>query len=297
MRDGKQLEHQQQVSHLQQPDGGNAHKETLAQLVQQLQSLIGLSSVKKEVETLINLAKVFAMRKEKGLPVPEISLHLVFSGNPGTGKTTVARIISKIYGELKLLSKGHLIEVDRSGLVGNYVGQTATKTMSVIERARGGILFIDEAYALSEGGDNDYGHEAIETLLKAMEDYREDLVVIAAGYADKMERFLASNPGLRSRFPRVILFPDYSAQEMMAIFVRMARTDGYRAGDGVKEMIAKEMQRRVLQRGKDFANARDVRNLFERIISMQANRIGTSGMTSGDALTTISKTDVCLALA
>lgn len=284
------------VSHQQQPDGGNTRKETLDQLVQELLSLIGLSSVKEEVETLINLAKVFAMRKEKGLPIPEISFHLVFSGNPGTGKTTVARIISKIYGDLKLLSKGHLVEVDRSGLVGNYVGQTATKVMSVIEQAKGGILFIDEAYALSEGSGNDFGHEAIETLLKAMEDYREDLVVIVAGYVDKMESFLGSNPGLRSRFPHVILFPDYSGEEMMAIFERLAQTDQYRLGDGVKEMITKEMQRRWQERGKDFANARDVRNVFERIIAMQANRIGTSGITSDDALTTISEADVRLAL-
>ena len=169
--------------------------------------------------------------------------------------------------------------------------------MSVIEKAKGGVLFIDEAYALSYGYENDFGHEAIDTLLKAMEDYREDLVVIVAGYTDKMENFLASNPGLRSRFPRVIIFPDYSADELMAIFERLAQSTRYRLGDGVKGMIEKEIKRRWQERRKDFANARDIRNLFERIISMQANRIGKSGMTSKSALTTISATDVRLASA
>jgi Holliday junction resolvasome RuvABC ATP-dependent DNA helicase subunit len=271
--------------------------ETLEQCLQELRSLIGLSSVKNEVEDLINLAKVFALRKQKGLPTPQMSFHLVFSGNPGTGKTTVARIIAKVYVHLKLLSKGHLIEVDRSGLVGNYVGQTATKVKDVIEKAKGGVLFIDEAYALAESSsENDFGHEAIDTLLKAMEDYREDLVVIAAGYIDKMEHFLASNPGLRSRFPHVIAFPDYSAGEMVEIFELIARESKYRLSDGVKGIVAKRMEQVWQRRGKDFANARDVRNLFERVVSMQANRIVASGVTSNDALMTITEADVEAAL-
>jgi ATPase family associated with various cellular activities (AAA) len=178
--------------------------------IAELYALVGLASVKREVETLINLAKVFSIRKERGLAVPDISFHMVFSGNPGTGKTTVARIVAKVYGCLGLLSKGQLVEVDRSGLVANFVGQTATKARKVIDSAKGGVLFIDEAYALSRETDtqNDFGSEAIEVLLKSMEDFREDLVIIAAGYTDRMKHFLQSNPGLRSRFPRVIEFPD-----------------------------------------------------------------------------------------
>jgi SpoVK/Ycf46/Vps4 family AAA+-type ATPase len=187
-----------------------------------------MASVKREVETLINVAKVFTIRKQRGLPVPDVSFHMVFSGNPGTGKTSVARIIAQVYGCLGLLKGGQLIEVDRSGLVGNFVGQTATKTKKVIETATGGVLFIDEAYALTNNSDDkDFGHEAIETLLKAMEDHRDELVVIVAGYTNKMDAFLASNPGLLSRFPRVISFPDYSRDELFEIFARTANQNKY----------------------------------------------------------------------
>jgi len=268
---------------------------TLEQCVAELHALVGLASVKGEVETLTNLARVFSLRKENGLPIPDISFHMVFSGNPGTGKTTVARIVGKVYGCLGLLSKGHLVEVDRSGLVGNFVGQTATKTKKVIDQAKGGILFIDEAYALVKDSENDYGQEAIEVLLKAMEDYRDDLVIIAAGYTDRMANFLGSNPGLRSRFPRVVSFPDYLAEELEEIFRREANRNRYRIADEAETALKGEMERLWKQRRPDFANARDVRNLFERVISNQANRVSGSSTITTEVLSTISEADIRLA--
>ncbi len=184
----------------------------------ELDSLIGLESVKQEVKSLVNLVKVRRLRKENGLPIPPMSLHMVFMGNPGTGKTTVARIISGLYAAIGVLEKGQLIEVDRSGLVAGYVGQTALKTQEVIKSALGGVLFIDEAYSLASGGENDFGREAIETILKAMEDHRDELIVVVAGYDGPMEKFINSNPGLQSRFNKYIYFPDYTGRELMAMF-------------------------------------------------------------------------------
>jgi SpoVK/Ycf46/Vps4 family AAA+-type ATPase len=248
--------------------------------------------VKKEVETLINLARVFALRKKKQLPIPDVSFHMVFSGNPGTGKTTVARIVAKVYGCLGLLTKGHLVEVDRSGLVGNFVGQTATKAKKVVDQAKGGILFIDEAYALAKASDNDFGQEAIEVILKSMEDCRDNLVVIAAGYTNRMNEFLGSNPGLNSRFPRVVPFPDYSPAELEEIFRRQAGHNSYHLAEGVEPILKGEMERRWQQRGSDFANARDVRNLFERVVAKQANRVSRSTSITEKVLTTITEADV-----
>jgi SpoVK/Ycf46/Vps4 family AAA+-type ATPase len=192
--------------------------EKLEDLQAELDSYIGLTRVKREVKTLVNLVKVHQMRKENGLPETEMSLHMVFSGNPGTGKTTVARIMARIYHSLGILSKGQLVEADRSGLVAGYVGQTAIKTRKVLEKALGGVLFIDEAYALNGSGDNDFGREALDTVLKYMEDHRDDLVVIAAGYDGLMDQFIRSNPGLESRFNRFLHFDDYTPQEMLEIF-------------------------------------------------------------------------------
>ena len=270
--------------------------EPIETVYNELRNLVGLDTVKIEVESLTNLAKVFQLRKQRKLAVPDFSFHLVFSGNPGTGKTTVARIIAKIYGHLGLLSKGHVIEVDRAGLVANYVGQTATKVHELIARANGGILFIDEAYSLSSGGEKDYGREAIEILLKAMEDQRDDLVVIAAGYDEKMEEFLNSNPGLRSRFPKVISFPDYSPEELAEIFVRTAEKSQYNLTHAAKVTLYEETKRMWKNRGEDFANARDVRNLFERTISAHANRVSSLPNVTEAILTTVEEVDVATAI-
>lgn len=193
-------------------------KEDIKDLQAELDSYIGLQTVKEEVHNLINMASVYQLRRQHGLPTTDMSLHLVFTGNPGTGKTMMARMMARIYRSLDILSRGQLVEVDRSGLVAGYVGQTALKTQKVIEKAMGGVLFIDEAYALNGKSENDFGQEAIDTVLKAMEDHRDDLVVIVAGYTDLMDKFIHSNPGLESRFNRFLLFEDYTADEMVQIF-------------------------------------------------------------------------------
>ena len=274
----------------------NAANETLEQVLSQLYRLTGLAGVKEEVESLANLGKVFSLRRQRGLPVPELSFHLVFTGNPGTGKTTVARIISRIYKLLGLLSRGHLVEVDRSGLVANFVGQTASKVKEVVGHAKGGVLFIDEAYSLASGGENDYGREAIEAIMKSMEDHRDDLIVIVAGYDAKMEKFLQSNPGLMSRFPKIVQFPDYSSAEMCDIFVGMAQASHYHIESNALKVLQSGITRIWSERGPQFGNARDVRNLFERAISAQANRIAIAPNLSDSDLMMLSDIDLRTAL-
>lgn len=249
-------------------------EETLDELMGQLDSLIGLDTVKHEVRSLINLIKVRAMRKEHDLKVMNMSFHMVFTGNPGTGKTTVARLVAKIYKQLGFLSKGQLIETDRSGLVAGYVGQTAGKVTDVVNSALGGILFIDEAYALARKGmDNDFGHEAIDTLVKLMEDHRDDLVVIVAGYSDEMHDFLTSNPGLISRFNKYIDFPDYTDDELMAILEMNAKRQGYRVTDEGKDVVRHMLTAMTLSERMDFGNARGMRNTLEKLVQAQANRL------------------------
>ena len=240
--------------------------------IEELESLIGLDSVKKDVVSLANFIKMKKMREEKGLKAPNITYHCVFSGNPGTGKTTVARILASIFKELGILKSGHLVETDRSGLVAEYVGQTAVKTNKIIDSALDGVLFVDEAYNLV-GGQNDYGKEAIATLLKRMEDDRERLIVILAGYSKEMEEFINSNPGLRSRFNRYINFPDYTSSELFDIFQLNASRNEYVINEEANQYLKKRLDIEVQNKQKDFGNARHIRNYFELAIEHQANRL------------------------
>mgnify|MGYP000329345177 FL=1 len=247
---------------------------TLEELLAELDGLCGLEQVKQDVKSLINLVKVRRLRQEHGLPVPPMSLHLVFLGNPGTGKTTVARLLAKIYRAIGVLSKGQLVEVDRSGLVAGFVGQTALKTGEVIEKALGGVLFIDEAYALAnQDAPNDFGREAIETLLKGMEDHRDDLIVIAAGYTELMGRFLHANPGLESRFNKYFYFEDYNGAQLLAIFQSMCAKNGYTLDDKATEYAESYFKTLYEERDENFGNARDVRNVFERAVARQSDRV------------------------
>ena len=262
-------------------------------LLEELNSMTGLESVKKDITNLVNLLKIKKLREENGMKQPSVSLHLVFSGNPGTGKTTVARLLANIYKGLGVLSRGQLVEVDRGGLVVGYIGQTAIKTSEVIESALGGILFIDEAYTLTAGkGENDFGQEAVDTLLKAMEDHRDDLIVIVAGYPDLMEQFLSSNPGLRSRFNKFITFEDYTGDELMSIFESMCSKQEYRLDDEAREYAKKFWSDKAANHDDTFANAREVRNFMEAAISRQATRIVSMDKIDVDTLATLIKDDL-----
>ena len=262
--------------------------ERIEDLLAELDGYIGLEAVKKEVRSLVNLVRVHQMRRENQLPVTELSLHMVFSGNPGTGKTTVARLMARIYHSLGILSKGQLVEVDRSGLVAGYVGQTALKTAKAVERALGGVLFIDEAYALRGSGDNDFGQEAIDTVLKAMEDHRDDLV---AGYDELMEEFIHSNPGLESRFNRFLHFADYSTQELVEIFRGLCKKGCYTLDDQA-EALVRQLILRENSSGTSFGNARGVRNIFEKILVCQANRLASMEQADRQTLMAILPEDV-----
>ena len=270
--------------------------ENIEDLKAELNELIGLDGIKKEVNNLINMVTVHNMRKQHGLKSVDMSLHMVFSGNPGTGKTTIARMMARIYRSLGVLSKGQLVEVDRSGLVAGYVGQTAGKTAKVIESALGGVLFIDEAYSLNAKSENDFGNEAIETLLKAMEDHREDLVVIVAGYDGLMDQFIHSNPGLESRFNRYLHFDDYTVDEMLKILEMQLKKGQY-----TMEEAAKAAARAYIEASNtssiSFGNARGVRNIFEKLLVEQANRLSAETEVTREKLMCITEADVLAARA
>jgi len=262
----------------------------LEELLAELDGLVGLAAVKAEVKLVTNLLRIEKLRTERGLAVVEHSRHLVFTGNPGTGKTTVARLLAQIYRTLGVVEKGQLVETDRSGLVAGYIGQTAIKVKEIFTTAIGGVLLIDEAHALARGQDRDFGHEAIDMIVKLMEDHRDDVVLIVAGYPDEMAEFLDANPGLRSRFPKTIFFDDYTNDELLRIFDGMAAKSHYSPTDEAKARVHDYVAARPRDRG--FGNARLVRNLFEASVAAQASRVVELGEVSDQVLVTLEAADI-----
>lgn len=266
----------------------------LDKLMEELKDLVGLENVKSEMQSLVNLIRVRKLRSEYNMPQMDMSYHMVFTGNPGTGKTTVARIVAGIYKELGILSKGTIIETDRAGLVAGYIGQTAIKVTEVVEKAKGGVLFIDEAYSLATRDvmGADFGGEAIDTLVKLMEDNRGDLVVIVAGYKEEMKTFLKSNTGLLSRFNKFIEFEDYSNEELLEILIKMAEKSAMFFTDEAIEHLKEMLENMSEKKRRDFGNARGIRNVFEKIVTNQANRIIVLPEPSIEELSELSFVDV-----
>ena len=269
-------------------------KESVEELLAELDGLVGMEQIKRDVRSLINLIKVRKLRQENDLAVPELSLHMVFTGNPGTGKTTVARLLARLYHAIGVLEKGTLVEVDRSALVAGYVGQTAIKTREAIDKAMGGILFIDEAYALApeNGSGSDFGQEAIETILKIMEDERDELIVIAAGYPDPMERFISSNPGLESRFGKYFHFEDYNGAELFEIFKVQCKKNQYEPDEAAAAYAEKLFTELYENRDENFGNARDVRNIFEKAVARHSDRVAALEAPTRQDLLTLTESDL-----
>jgi AAA+ superfamily predicted ATPase len=265
----------------------------LAAAIAKLDALTGMAPIKEQVKSLSNLMRVYQKREELGMKVPRIALHSVFTGRPGTGKTTVARLMGEIFAAQGFLAKGHLVETDRAGLVAGFVGQTASKVDEVVARALDGLLFIDEAYTLApEGGGNDFGAEAVDTLLKRMEDYRDRLVVIVAGYPAEMERFLESNPGLASRFGRRFVFDDFSPSELESIFLKFVSDTGMKLTDGALGKLCVFLKAAYDARDDSFGNGRFARNLFEKALERQADRLAPNANLTAEMLSSIEETDL-----
>ncbi|MGQ0434971.1 MAG: AAA family ATPase [Microthrixaceae bacterium] len=262
----------------------------LDELLAELDALIGLTGVKHEVKLVTNLLRVQKIRRERGLPVLEQSRHLIFTGNPGTGKTTVARLLAQIYRTLGVVEKGHLVETDRAGLVAGYVGQTAPLVTARFDEADEGLLLIDEAYSLVRGGERDFGREAIDTIVKLIEDRRERIVVVMAGYPAEMSELIASNPGLRSRFPKMIEFPDYSTNELLAIIDGLGDRGGYHLDASAQEATRRWLD--AVPRDKGFGNGRTARNLFEHAVAAQATRLVELPQPTDEQLTTLTAADI-----
>lgn len=270
----------------------NDDTKSLAELLEELNSLVGLKTVKAKVNDLIAYQKVQKLRREKNLHSPKNTLHLAFTGNPGTGKTTVARIVGRIYKQLGLLSKGHFIEVSRTDLIAGYQGQTALKVKKVIDQAKGGVLFIDEAYSITENDHSDsYGRECLTELTKALEDYRDDLVVIVAGYTEPMKKFFDSNPGLKSRFNTFIEFPDYDLEELDEILLSMCKQNDYTLKQDTLDVINDYLEESIQKKDDNFANGRLVRNIFDDLIINHARRVVSIENPTRDDLSTIIKED------
>lgn len=275
------------------PSQDREEEKSLSELLQELNELVGLENVKSKVNDLIAYQRVQKLRESEGLYSQKSTLHLAFTGNPGTGKTTVARIVGRIYKQIGLLSKGHFIEASRTDLIAGYQGQTALKVKDVIEKAKGGVLFIDEAYSITENDHSDsYGRECLTELTKALEDYRDDLVVIVAGYTEPMKLFFESNPGLKSRFNTFIEFEDYNAQELESIMETMCRKNNYTLTDGAKLKVAEVIQQSVSTKGDAFSNGRFIRNLYEDAVMSHARRVNKISKPSREDLVNIIEKDI-----
>ncbi|MFB2517136.1 AAA family ATPase [Lysinibacillus sp. OTC-L20] len=272
-------------------------EQEIAKLQKQLDSLVGLPNAKKELHNLINFIKIQSLRVDHGLTSFPITYHLVFSGNPGTGKTTVARIIGQIYKHLGVLSSGHFVETDRAGLVAGYVGQTALKVQEVVNKAKGGVLFIDEAYSLINDKQDAFGKEAIDSLLKAMEDLRDDLVIIVAGYTELIEDFLQSNPGFKSRFNHFVQFDNFSTDELYDIFTMLCQTNDYQFGEAFAQHMKTQLRHMPIETIPNFSNGRYIRNLFEKLVTIQSNRLIQQATISREELMTFEEQDILQGIA
>ncbi|KXG76867.1 AAA family ATPase [Thermotalea metallivorans] len=268
------------------------HRESLEELIKELDRMIGLEKVKKLVKEIYAYIEIQKKRKEEGLIAEPLVMHMIFKGNPGTGKTTVARLLGKIFWKMGILEKGHLVEVERADLVGEYIGHTAIKVREQIKKSLGGILFIDEAYSLARGGEKDFGKEAIDALVKGMEDYKENLILILAGYQEEMDCFLKSNPGLKSRFPIHIDFPDYELDELIRIAESIVEKRQYKLSISAKAKLSKLITQKRMEDHVLSGNARLVRNLIERAIRKQAVRLQKTGSFSREDLLTIKGEDI-----